>query len=239
MAMLFPLSVPRLPVVGRGDEYPVRRIYCVGRNYADHAREMGASGREPPFFFAKPADAVVPVAPGSCGEVNYPPRTASLHHEVELVVAIGAAGTAVPVREATRLVFGYAVGIDLTRRDLQAELKKKGHPWEMAKGFDQSAPVGALLPADPAGNPPGGVIALSVNGEERQHGRLEDMIWSVPEVIAELSAYVELRPGDLIYTGTPAGVGAVVPGDRITARIDGVGELQVAIAVMPPAAARP
>lgn len=235
--MIFPLSIPLLPVLGSDDGFPVRRVYCVGRNYADHAREMGASGREPPFFFAKPADAVVPVAPGTSGGVRYPPRTASLHHEVELVVAIGAAGAAVPVQEAARLVFGYAVGIDLTRRDLQAELKKKGHPWEMAKAFDHSAPIGAIVPWPHEGGRPAGVIALSVNDETRQQGRLEDMIWSVPEVIAELSSFVELQPGDLIFTGTPAGVGAVLPGDRITARIDGVGELQVVITL--PVAARP
>ena len=230
MASAFELDQPRVPVAGTDLAFPVRRIYCVGRNYAEHAREMGASGREPPFFFAKPADAVVPVPAGTCGTVAYPPRTADLHHEVELVVAIGGCGVAVPAADALALVYGYAIGVDLTRRDLQAELKKKGQPWTMAKGFDQSAPIGPIHQAVAGGGAPCGRIVLAVNGVQRQCGDLADMIWSVPEVIAELSTYVELRPGDLIFTGTPAGVGAVSVGDRLACRIDGLGDLDLAIA---------
>lgn len=230
MDSAFELDRPCVPVAGTDLAFPVRRIYCVGRNYAEHAREMGASGREPPFFFAKPADAVVPVPAGMCGTVSYPSRTVDLHHEVELVVAIGSRGVAVPAAAALALVYGYAVGIDLTRRDLQAELKKKGQPWEMAKGFDQSAPIGPIHQAVAGGLAPRGRIVLAVNGVQRQCGDLADMIWSVPEVIAELSTYVELRPGDLIFTGTPAGVGAVAVGDRLVCRIDGLGELELTLA---------
>lgn len=230
MSLVFPLAVPELPVAGRDERFPVRRIYCVGRNYADHAREMGASGREPPFFFAKPADAVVPVAAGTVGQVAYPPRTADLHHEVELVVAIGAAGADIPAGEALEHVFGYAIGIDLTRRDLQAGLKQKGHPWEMAKAFDQSAPISPLFPVAARGHPARGAIWLRIEGLERQRGDLADMIWSVPEVIAELSGYVALRPGDLIFTGTPAGVGPVQRGERLVAGIAGLGELVLQLA---------
>jgi fumarylpyruvate hydrolase len=230
MASVFELRVPGVFVAGSADVFPVRRIYCVGRNYADHAKEMGGTGREAPFFFAKPADAVVPVAAGDEGRIAYPPRTANFHHEVELVVAIGRAGAAVTVAQASELVFGYAVGVDLTRRDLQAEFKKKAQPWEMAKGFDRSAPIGPIVPKGDCGPMAAGEIALSVNGAERQHGDLSGMIWSVPEIIAELSSYVELRAGDLIYTGTPAGVGPLLPGDRVSARIRGLGELKLAIA---------
>jgi fumarylpyruvate hydrolase len=230
MSLAFPLSLPELPIAGREDRFPVRRIYCVGRNYAEHAREMGASGREPPFFFAKPADAIVPVAAGTEGHAAYPPRTAELHHEVELVVAIGRAGANIPLAEAPAHVYGYAIGIDLTRRDLQAGLKQKGHPWEMAKAFDQSAPIGPLYPVAACGHPAHGAIWLRIEGLERQHGDLADMIWSVPEVIAELSGYVALRPGDLIFTGTPAGVGPVQRGECLVAGIDGLGELVLRLA---------
>ena len=230
MAMVFEVALPRVLIAGSSDDFPVRRIYCVGRNYAEHAKEMGATGREAPFFFAKPADAVVPVAAGGEGQIAYPLRTANLHHEVELVVAIGGAGMNVPASSAGTLVFGYAVGVDLTRRDLQAEFKKKGQPWEMAKGFDQSAPIGPIHVADSCGAMAAGQISLAVNGVERQHGDLSDMIWSVAEIIAELSCYVELRPGDLIFTGTPAGVGPLVRGDRVNARIDRLGSLALTIA---------
>jgi fumarylpyruvate hydrolase len=217
-------------VAGSDAGFPVRRVYCVGRNYADHAREMGSSGREAPFFFAKPADAVVAVAASDEGRVPYPPRTANLHHEVELVVAIGRAGSDIAVADACRHVFGYAVGVDLTRRDLQADLKQKGQPWEMAKAFDHSAPMGPIRVADACDHPAAGTIALTVNGVERQRGDLNDMIWSVPEVIAELSTYVELRPGDLIFTGTPAGVGPLERGDRVVADIDDLDRLAFSIA---------
>jgi fumarylpyruvate hydrolase len=218
--------LPSLPVEGTADRFPVRRIWCVGRNYADHAREMGSDpDKEPPFFFAKPADAVVEDG----ATIPYPPRTANLHHEVELVVAIGRGGRDIAAGEAPGHVFGYAVGVDLTRRDLQNEAKKTGRPWEMGKGFDRSAPCGALRPAE--GVEPGqGAIRLEVNGETRQSGDLADMIWSVAEVIANLSSYVELAPGDLVYTGTPEGVGRLEPGDRIEAEIEGVGRLAFTIA---------
>jgi len=216
--------------IADGRVFPVRRVHCVGRNYADHAKEMGGSGRAAPFFFAKPADAVVPVAEGGVGRVPYPPRTADLHHEVELVVAIGRPGSDIAVGDALAHVFGYATGVDLTRRDLQADLKKKGQPWEMAKAFDHSAPIGPLHAAASCGHPAAGAISLSVNGAERQHGDLADMIWSVPEVIAELSTYLELRPGDLIFTGTPAGVGPLERGDRVVAAIAGLGSLAFSIA---------
>jgi fumarylpyruvate hydrolase len=230
MNFIFPLATPGLPIRGRREQFPVRRIYCVGRNFADHAREMGASGREPPFFFAKPADALVPVAEGCEGRVAYPSRTADLHHEIELVVAIGRGGADIPAASALEHVFGYGIGVDLTRRDIQAGLKQKGHPWEMAKAFDQSAPVGTLVAAADCGHPAAGAIWLRVNGVERQRGDLSQMIWSVPEVIAELSGYVELRPGDLIFTGTPAGVGPVARGDHLLGGVAGVGELALAFA---------
>lgn len=228
-----PPALPTLPIVGRGELFPVHRIYCVGRNYAAHAREMGVDGREPPFFFMKPADAVV----AGGGAVPYPPMTSNLHHEVELVVALRAGGVDVPVERALDLVYGYAVGLDLTRRDLQHAAKAQGKPWDMAKGFDASAPVSAIAPASSTGHPAAGLIELCVNGELRQRGDLGDMIWSVAEVLAHLSSFVELAPGDLVFTGTPEGVGAIAPGDRLEARIEGVGALAVDIA--PPLSREP
>ncbi len=220
-----PPARPWLPVAGSDASFPVHRIYCVGRNYAAHAREMGHDPeREPPFFFSKPPDAVT-VGSG----VAYPPRTADLHHEVELVVAIGLAGRDIEVTEALNHVFGYAVGVDLTRRDLQAAAKRQGRPWDTAKGFDESAPVSPIVPAWDIGHPAGGAIELSVDGELRQSGDLADMIWSVPEVIAELSSYFALRPGDLVFTGTPEGVAALRPGSRVSCRIEGVAELEFRI----------
>ena len=229
MPTLFEIPRPQAAIAGRSETFPIRRVHCVGRNYAEHAREMGASGREPPFFFGKPADAVMPVADGSLGRIAYPPRTANLHHEVELVVAIGRTGAGIAPADALGHVFGYAVGIDLTRRDLQAELKKKGQPWEMAKAFDQSAPLGPLHPAAECGHLPAAAISLTVNGAERQRGNLADMIWSVAEIVAELSTYVELWPGDLIFTGTPAGVGPLVRGDQVEASVDGLSKLRLLI----------
>ena len=223
--------IPAAPVVAlpvEGDErgFPVRRVYCVGRNYAAHAREMGHdSDREPPFFFTKPADALVPGG----GRVPYPPATADLHHEVELVVALGKGGADIPEAQALEHVFGYAVGIDLTRRDLQAEAKQLRRPWDMAKAFDRSAPICALRPAARIGHPERNPIRLLVNGQVRQESTLAHHIWSVAETIAYLSGLVELAPGDLIFMGTPEGVAAVQRGDRMEASIEGVGDLTVAI----------
>ena len=214
-----------VPVQG-GGFFPVRRVYCVGRNYAEHAREMGHDTREPPFFFDKPADALVIDG----GSIAYPPQTADFQHEIELVVAIGQDGTAINEHVALDHVYGYAAGLDMTRRDLQAEAKKGGRPWTMAKGFDQSAPIGAIAPASRIGHPDRGAITLSVNGAERQRGDLADQIWSVPETIAFLSRLVTLRAGDLIMTGTPAGVGAVRRRDVLEGAIEGVGTVSTVIA---------
>jgi len=226
--MSFAIPAPAqttIPVQG-GDPFPVRRIYCVGRNYAAHAREMGHDpDREPPFFFTKPADAIVPT--GSV--VPYPAATSDYHHEIEMVVALGRGGRDVPVEQALDMVFGYAVGLDMTRRDLQAVAKKAGRPWDMAKGFDQSAPCAPLLPVSKVGHPASGAVWLKVNGEVRQQGDLSDLIWSVAETISYLSGLVELAPGDLIYTGTPEGVGAVVKGDRLEGHVDGLIDLNITI----------
>jgi len=219
---------PFVPVAERADAFPVHRLYCVGRNYEEHAREMGASGREAPFFFCKPADAVLCAGPGPI-VVRYPDRTADLQHEVELVVAIGAAGYRVPVEQAARMVWGYAVGIDLTRRDLQADAKRQGRPWDVSKGFDRSAPLGAIRPASGAGRLGPQRIWLDVNGQRRQEGTLSQMIWNVEETISQLSEFFELLAGDLIFTGTPAGVGKLVPGDRVEAGIDGIGVIHLEV----------
>ncbi|HEV7371867.1 fumarylacetoacetate hydrolase family protein [Arenibaculum sp.] len=221
-----PWQPPAVAIDGAAELYPVRRIYCVGRNYAAHAREMGHDpDREPPFFFMKPADAVIPDG----AAMAYPPATSELHHEIELVVAIGGAGRDIPADRALEHVFGYAVGLDMTRRDLQSQAKKLGRPWDMGKGFDQSAPCGAIRPAARVGHPDRGAIWLEVNGEIRQKADLADLIWSVPETIAYLSGLVELRPGDLIYTGTPEGIGPVARGDRLRGHVDGLGELSITI----------
>ena len=226
MLYSFPPSARMLlPIVGSEAVFPVRRVYCVGRNYADHAAEMGADLREPPFFFSKPADALVPGG----GAVAYPPMTSSLQHEVELVVALGQGGSDIPLAQALDCVYGYAVGFDLTRRDQQQRSKDKGHPWEMGKGFDQSGPLSAILPVQVAGHPSSGSIWLKVNGELRQQGDLSQMTWKVAEVIANLSAYVQLAPGDLIFTGTPAGVSTIVRGDVLEGGVAGVGELHISI----------
>lgn len=214
-----PPPVTVAPVEGQTAGFPVRRILCVGRNYAAHRREMGGDDRDPPFFFAKPADALVP--PGA--DPAYPPRTDNLHHEIELVVALGAGGRDVAPEAALALVYGYAVGVDLTRRDLQSAAKDKGQPWDSAKGFDDSAPISAIRPW--TGAPPQGRITLSVNGETRQDATVADMIWSVAEIVAEASRLWTLAPGDLIYTGTPEGVGPLRPGDRVEGEVEGVGRL--------------
>lgn len=212
-----PPARPAVPIEGEDTLFPVRRILCVGRNYAAHRREMGGDDRDPPFFFAKPADAVVP--PG--GQVAYPPKTQNLHYEIELVVALGSGGADVPVERALELVLGYATGVDLTRRDLQSAAKDKGHPWDAAKGFDDSAPISAIRRW--SGPPPQGRIQLAVNGETRQDAMVGDMIWNVAEIVAEASRLWRLRPGDLIFTGTPEGVGPVVSGDRVEGEVEGVG----------------
>ncbi|HWQ38459.1 MAG TPA: fumarylacetoacetate hydrolase family protein [Burkholderiales bacterium] len=227
VALLFePQPRPTVPVMGERSQFPVHRIYCVGRNYAAHAREMGKDPeREPPFFFLKPADAIVPGG----GKVPYPPGTSNLHHEIELVVAIGKGGRDIEADRALDHVFGYAVGLDMTRRDLQLAARDMGRPWDFGKAFDESAPVTEIYPAARHGHFSKGRITLEVNGKLRQEGDLADLIWSVPETIAFLSRYYLIQPGDLIFTGTPAGVGAVVRGDRLTGRIEGLAELQVEI----------
>jgi fumarylpyruvate hydrolase len=219
-----------VPVEGSDARFPVRRIYCVGRNYAAHAREMGFDpSREPPFFFCKPADAIVTVAHGQVGEVPYPSQTSEFQHEIELVVAIGRAGRDIPVERANEHVWGYAVGLDMTRRDLQLKLRDKGRPWELGKAFDQSAPIGPLVPASRIGHPTAGAIWVQVDGQDRQRSDIAKLIWSVPEVISNLSTYFELRPGDLIFTGTPEGVGSVLVGQTMSGGIDGLGELSVRV----------
>ena len=224
--VITPPAIVGVPVAG-GGEFPVHRIYCVGRNYAEHAVEMGHSGREPPFFFMKPADAVVPVAEGQTGLVDYPSLTANLHHEIELVVAIGVGGRDIAASDAASHIWGYAVGLDMTRRDLQNDAKKQGRPWCISKGFDQSAPIGPVHAKAATGELTSGAIRLAVNGAMRQQADLKDLIWSVNETIAHLSAAWTLHSGDLIFTGTPAGVGAVVRGDILEGTIAGLGSLRV------------
>ena len=220
-----PPLITSVPVLD-GKPFCVRRIFCVGRNYADHAREMGADpNREPPFFFTKPADAIVQ----NKGVVPYPPATSNLHHEVELVVALASGGKNISIEDANDHIFGYAVGLDMTRRDLQSAAKDKGHPWDMAKGFDHSAPISPITRIALTDVLSSGPIQLSVNGSIRQKGDLSDMIWSIPEVISYLSGLVEVAAGDLIYTGTPSGVAAVVKGDILEARAPGLTPLTVTI----------
>ena len=221
-----PVAMPFVDVVGTGECFPVHRIYCVGRNYADHVREMGSDPkRDAPVFFSKPADAVV----ANGAPVPYPPQTRNLHHEIELVVAISRGGSDIPLASALEHVFGYAVGNDLTRRDLQHAAKNAGAPWDTAKGFDHSAPVSAIRRAADVGHLRSGAIWLEVNGEARQRADLSEMIWSVPEIVAALSTYYALQPGDLIFTGTPAGVGPIVRGDSIVGGIDGLETLRTTI----------
>jgi fumarylpyruvate hydrolase len=218
---------PVLPVAESVKSFPVGRIYCVGRNYAEHAREMGHDpAREPPFFFMKPADAIVQ----NGATIPFPRMTRDLHHEIEMVVAIGRGGADIPVEKALDHIFGYGVGLDMTRRDLQGEAKKMGRPWEMGKAFDNSAPCTALKPVAMAGHPSKGAIWLKVNGKIVQKGDLSEMIWNVPEMISCLSRLITLRPGDLIMSGTPAGVGPVKPGDKLEGHVDGIGDLTVAYA---------
>jgi fumarylpyruvate hydrolase len=225
-----PAPLASVPVAGSDARFPVRRIYCVGRNYEAHAREMGHDpNREPPFFFSKPADAVLYVAPGSTAEFPYPAQSQNVHFEMELVAAIGKGGKDIPVASALDHVYGYALGLDMTRRDLQGEAKKLGRPWDTAKGFDLSAPIGPIHPVSKIGQLAKGSIWLAVNGEEKQRGDISQMIWPVADTIAFLSTLFELQPGDLIYTGTPEGVGAVVKGDVMTGGVEGIGEFAVRV----------
>jgi fumarylpyruvate hydrolase len=222
-----PPAAPSLAVFGSSARFPIRRVFCVGRNYATHAREMGSDpDREPPFFFMKPADAVVPAE----GALPYPPATTDLHHEIELVVALRSGGADIPADEALAKVWGYGVGIDLTRRDLQAVAKDAGRPWDMAKGFDASAPCTPLRPVSAFGHPAeDACIRILVNGEVRQDGALSEMIWPIADIISHLSRLVTLAPGDLIFTGTPGGVGALQPGDRVHGEVAGVDEFDLEI----------
>lgn len=232
MSFVFAPAAPiAVPIAGSQDSFPVRRVYCVGRNYAAHAREMGFDpDREPPFFFCKPADAVVPVAQGSTLSLPYPPETSNLHYEIELVAAIGKGGANISVDEALQHVWGYAVGLDMTRRDLQMKMREAGRPWELGKAFDQSAPIGPLHPAQSVSGIKQAGIWLQVNGAERQRSDIGKLIWSIAETIAYLSKYFRLEAGDLIYTGTPEGVGPVVRGDKMVGGVDGLGTLSVQMA---------
>ena len=231
MSLAFPALEPvTLPIAGTDKRFPLHRIYCVGRNYAEHAVEMGFTGREPPFFFLKPANAVVPVEAGATGSIAYPPLTKNLHHEIELVVAIGTGGKNILAADAHKHIFGYAVGLDMTRRDLQNEMKKQGRPWSIGKAFDQSAPIGPITPVAAAGDVANAEIYVQVNGADRQRSNVAKLIWNIGETIEHLSAAWELQPGDLIYTGTPEGVAAVVAGDTLVGGVGGLGTLTVKIA---------
>jgi fumarylpyruvate hydrolase len=231
MALVVPAPEPvLLPIAGSGDRFPVRRVYCVGRNYAAHAREMGSDpDRDPPFYFAKPADALLPVAREAILELPYPSLTQNFHYEAELVAAIGKGGLNIAVEDARSHVWGYAVGLDMTRRDLQIGMREKGRPWEIGKAFDASAPIGPLYPAAAVPGVYEARIWLAVNGATRQDSTISHLIWSVSETIADLSRYFRLEPGDLIYTGTPAGVGAVVPADLMELDIDGLGMIRARV----------
>ena len=224
-------DIPTVPVFGTNQQFPVRHIYCVGRNYAEHAKEMGGDAtKEPPFFFCKSADSVFPVVAPAVGTVRYPLATRNYHHEIELVVAIGKRGMQLAAEKANDIVFGYATGLDMTRRDLQNEMREKKRPWDLGKSFAQAAPIAPIHPVALTGLLDRGAIRLDVNGARRQQGDLADMIWDVPHTLAFLSQYYELLPGDLVFTGTPAGVGAVVAGDRLDGHIDGLTPLSIVIA---------
>ena len=224
-----PTPVASVPVLGSADGFPVHRIYCVGRNYEEHAKEMGFTGREPPFFFMKPADAVLVVAAGETGSMPYPSLTKNLHHEIELVVAIGTGGKDIKAADAHKHIFGYAVGLDMTRRDLQNDMKKQGRPWCIGKGFDYSAPIGPITPVAQAGAIEQAEIYVQVNGQDRQRSNVAKLIWNIGETIEHLSAAWELQPGDLIYSGTPEGVAAVVAGDTMVGEVRGLGTLTVKV----------
>ncbi len=224
-----PPAVVSVPVVGQPARFPVHRIYCVGRNYEEHAKEMGFTGREPPFFFLKPADAIVVVNAGETGCIAYPSLTKNLHHEIELVVAIGTGGKNILAADAFRHIYGYAVGLDMTRRDLQNDMKKQGRPWCIGKAFDQSAPIGPITPLAQAGDVGQAEIYVQVNGTDRQRSHVSKLIWNIAETIEHLSAAWELKPGDLIYTGTPEGVAAVVAGDTMVGGISGLESIRVMV----------
>ncbi|MEY2735708.1 MAG: hypothetical protein RLZ58_1117 [Pseudomonadota bacterium] len=228
--VITPPATVSVPVIGRPEQLPVHRIYCVGRNYVEHAKEMGFTGREPPFFFLKPADAIVVVPQGQTGSIPYPSLTKDFHHEIELVVAIGTGGRNIKAADAHKHIYGYAVGLDMTRRDLQGEMKKQGRPWDIGKSFDHSAPIGPITPVAQAGGVNNAAIWLQVNGADRQRSNVAKLIWNVAETIEHLSAAWELQPGDLIYSGTPEGVNAVVAGDLMVGCVDGLGELRVKVA---------
>jgi fumarylpyruvate hydrolase len=228
--VITPPATPSVAVAGSSARFPIRRVFCVGRNYAAHAREMGKDpDREPPFFFMKPADAVV----AAQGFVPYPPATSDLHHEVEMVVALGGGGANVAPADALSLVWGYGVGLDLTRRDMQAVAKEMSRPWDFAKGFDASAPCSALRPVSEVGHPADARIWLEINGDVKQDGSLQEMIWPVADVISHISRFVTLAPGDLIFSGTPAGVGPLQPGDRVHGAVDGVAEFDFEVGAAP------
>ena len=230
MSFVFtPPATVSVPVVGTQDRFPVHRIYCVGRNYEEHAKEMGFTGREPPFFFLKPADAIVAVEAGSIGSIPYPSLTKNLHHEIELVVAIGTGGKNIAAADAYKHIYGYAVGLDMTRRDLQGEMKKTGRPWCIGKGFDHSAPIGPITPLAQARDVDNAELYVQVGGKDRQRSHVSKLIWNIAETIEHLSAAWELQPGDLIYTGTPEGVAAVVSGDTMVGGVAGLGELHVRV----------
>ena len=224
-----PPAVISVPVVGKAERFPVHRIYCVGRNYEEHAKEMGFTGREPPFFFLKPNDSLVLVNPGETGSMPYPPLTKNLHHEIELVVAIGKGGKNIKATDAFNHIYGYAVGLDMTRRDLQGEMKKQGRPWCIGKAFDHSAPMGPITPSAQAGDVENAELYVQVNGADRQRSNVNKLIWNIAETIEHLSAAWELQAGDLIFTGTPEGVAAVVPGDTMVGAVAGLGELKVKV----------
>jgi fumarylpyruvate hydrolase len=224
-----PHPVVSIPVVGQPARFPVHRIYCVGRNYEEHAKEMGFTGREPPFFFMKPADAVVVVDAGTTGTMAYPTLTKNLHHEIELVAAIGTGGKNISAADAHKHIFGYAVGLDMTRRDLQNDMKKQGRPWDIGKSFEQSAPIGPIVPVAQAGDVEKAEISVTVGGADRQRSNVSKLIWNIAETIEHLSAAWELQPGDLIFTGTPEGVAAVVAGDTLVGEITGLPSLTVKV----------
>jgi fumarylpyruvate hydrolase len=224
-----PAPAVSVPVVGRSERFPVRRIYCVGRNYVEHAKEMGFTGREAPFFFLKPADAAVVVEAGKTATMPYPSLTKDLHHEIELVACIGKGGKNIKAADAKQHIFGYAVGLDMTRRDLQGEMKKQGRPWCIGKGFDQSAPIGPITPAAQAGDIENAEIWVQVNGKDRQRSTVSKLIWNIGEIIEHVSTAWELAPGDLIYTGTPEGVAAVVAGDTLVGGVGGLEQISVKV----------
>lgn len=227
--VITPPAAVSVPVVGTTDRFPVNRVYCVGRNYEEHAKEMGFTGREPPFFFIKPTDALVVVNANETGSIPYPSLTKNLHHEIELVVAIGTGGKNIKAADAHKHVYGYAVGLDMTRRDLQGEMKKQGRPWEIGKSYDHSAPIGPITPVAQAGDIEKAELFIQVDGKDRQRSNVSKLIWNIGEIIEHLSAAWELKPGDLIYTGTPEGVAAVVSGQTMACGVAGLMPLNVKV----------